>query len=177
MHACYPLSCLVLADSLVMMLKNYSLTSFLENECLIDIINEMGKDYLKKEIEHYQMFMHRIPIEVDGVVNYKECVCEFPTHDIGLKVANKIHTQEVDWKKVGNSTILRRAYESRVLKSLLKVSEDKYLPVQAIKAGSRTSVTVSIDAVKKYSIFSSKQEIDVPHSTSQWKVTRQEWAM
>ena len=134
----------------------------LSNQCLLDIINQMNSDYL----ESYQWLVHRIPIQSDdGAIDYQEYNCDFPSRYIAEKVAERIHHLQVDWKTVGDSSLLGKAYECHVLKHLFQVSDKVYLSKAAYEVGDPEKKAVYINAVRHHEVFSNQGTIDPKQGT------------
>ncbi len=142
--------------------RNELLQGFLQDHCLKDVVNTVEGEYgiLKGDVKIYQWLVHMIPIEGnDGSTNYEEIEHCFPTHYISSQVAQKIRGFKFDWKTLGQARMLGNAYESHILNTLFKVSESETsLPVKAKGVGNNK--WVSVPAVKKHEIFSSKLVID-----------------
>ena len=137
-----------------------NLNEFLGSRYLIDVVNEASEYvYQKEELTAYQWIVHRMPIQ-NGVTDYTECICDYPSQYIALQIARRVHCLKVDWKIIGDPVLLGRAYEHHVLDTLFKVSQDEHLPVLAYRVGGRQKRGFRVPAVKSHRVFSNKDIID-----------------
>ena len=138
------------------------LDDFLSDKCLVDVVNntEKTEGILANKIQRYQWLVHMIPTKDDeGNTDYGHFGFSFPSDFIRLKVAHRIHGLKFDWKTVGQPKLLGEAYESHVLNSLFKVSQEKYFSVPAELVGKKNEKE-NIPAVAGHSVYSSKTKIE-----------------